>query len=105
MIKVIPIGFFMGKLPSNASTMCINEEESKSYEVFDAFDEIVEMVQATNDCCAGDPKKLDPLFEDVKNSLYHTSKKFTKLSKLVKLINIRARHGFSDNCFSDTLCI
>ena len=42
----------------NASPTCINEEESKTYDVFDGFDETIEMVQAAPDCCVGDPKNL-----------------------------------------------
>ena len=70
---------------------------------FNAFDEIVEMIQAANDCCVGDPKKLDPLFEDAKKSFYPGCKKFTKLFPLVKLFKIKARHEFNDKCFFDIL--
>ena len=69
--------------------------------MFDGFDETIEMVQASHDCCIGDPKKLDLLFKDAKKSLYHGCKKFTKLFKLVKLFNIKVRHEFSDQCFSN----
>ena len=38
--------------------------------MFDAFDEILKMVQVANDYYVVNLKKLDPLFEDAKKSLY-----------------------------------
>ena len=76
LIKVILIRFFKGKLSALPPTF-INEEEPKTYEGVNAF-ETIEMVQATNDSCIGDLKKLDPLAEDPKKS-YHCCKKFRKL--------------------------
>ena len=62
---------FHGETIYNISPTCLNEKESKTYDVFDGFDETIEMVQAVYDCFVGDSKKLDPLFEVAKKPLYN----------------------------------
>ena len=81
---------FYGKTIHNASPTCINEEEPRNYKRIGAF-EIVKMVQAAHDCFVCDLEKLNPLFREAKMSLYNGCKKFTKLSALVKLYNLKVK--------------
>ncbi|KAH0973937.1 hypothetical protein GBA52_015836 [Prunus armeniaca] len=41
--------------------------------------------------------------EEAEKPLYRGCYKHTKLSGLVKLYNLKARHGMTDNCFADIL--
>ena len=63
----------------------------------------VEMVEDAFKDCDSDPKALKKILEDSENPLYPGSNKFTKLSALVKLYNIKGRYGWSDSSFSDLL--
>ena len=42
----------------------------------------------------------DSLLASAKRPVYPICEKFTKLSSLVRLFNIKAGHGMSDKCFS-----
>ncbi|KAK9212492.1 hypothetical protein WN943_001874 [Citrus x changshan-huyou] len=61
----------------------------------------VEMVEDAFKDCDSDPKALKKLLEDSEKPLYPGSNKFTKLSSLVKLYNIKGRYGWSNSSFSD----
>ncbi|XP_024046507.1 uncharacterized protein LOC112100875 [Citrus clementina] len=63
----------------------------------------VEMVEDAFKDCDSDLKALKKLLEDSEKPLYPGSNKFTKLSALVKLYNIKGRYGWSDSSFSDLL--
>ncbi|KAK9204212.1 hypothetical protein WN943_014470 [Citrus x changshan-huyou] len=63
----------------------------------------VEMVEDAFNDCDSDPKAFKKLLEDSEKPLYPGSNKFTKLSALVKLYNIKGRYGWSDSSFSDLL--
>lgn len=64
-------------------------EECNSDDVFST----VEMVQAAHDNYRSDPKLFEKLLEDANKPLYLDWKKFTKLSSLVKLYNLKGRYG------------
>ncbi|KAK9289837.1 hypothetical protein L1049_007997 [Liquidambar formosana] len=61
------------------------------------------MVQAAHDNYTSDPKLFEKLLEDADKPLYPDCKKFTKLSSLVKLYNLKGRYGWSDKSFSELL--
>ncbi|KAH9781219.1 hypothetical protein KPL71_008375 [Citrus sinensis] len=63
----------------------------------------VEMVEDALKDCDSDPKAFKKLLEDSEKPLYPGSNKFTKLSALVKLYNIKGRYGWSDSSFLDLL--
>eukprot|EP00261_Vitis_vinifera_P034131 XP_019075374.1 PREDICTED: uncharacterized protein LOC109122593 [Vitis vinifera] len=65
----------------------------------------VEMVHAIEDEFMTDPMSFKKLLEDAEKPLYPSCIKFTKLSALVKLYNVKARYGWSDKSFSDLLQI
>ena len=68
-------------------------------------DNTLEMVHAMKDEFMIDPISFKKLLEDAEKPLYPGCAKFTKLSALVKLYNVKARYGWSDKNFSDLLQI
>ncbi|KAL4561270.1 hypothetical protein LXL04_033434 [Taraxacum kok-saghyz] len=50
-----------------------------------------------------DHLKFQQLFDDAEKPLYVGCTKFTKLSAVLKLMNLKATHGWSDKSFTDTL--
>ena len=66
---------------------------------------IVEMIHAMKDEFMADPISFKKLLEDAKKPSYFGCEKFTKLSTLVKLYNVKAQYGWSDKIFSDLLHI
>ena len=65
----------------------------------------VDMIHAMKDEFMEDPILFKKLLEDAEKPLYPGCAKFTKLSALVKLYNVKARYGWSDKSFSDLLQI
>ncbi|KAI9185669.1 hypothetical protein LWI28_009451 [Acer negundo] len=61
------------------------------------------MVHAAQDDYTSDPDEFIRLLDDAKKPLYPDCTKYTKLSALVKLYNLKARYEFSDQSFSALL--
>ncbi|TYK03264.1 transposase [Cucumis melo var. makuwa] len=82
------------------------EESSKfdthMYEVNDVG-RINEMIEVAHEEYSKDPNEFEKLLNDAEKSLYEGCKKFTKLSTLVKLYNLKVRYGWSDISFSELL--
>ena len=53
----------------------------------------VEIIHAIKDGFMTDPMSFKKLLEDIEKPLYLGYTKFTKLSTLVKLYNVKARYG------------
>lgn len=51
----------------------------------------------------GDPKEFEKLLNDAEKPLYEGCSKYTKLSMVVKLYNLKAKGGWSDKSFSELL--
>ncbi|KAA0040432.1 transposase [Cucumis melo var. makuwa] len=64
---------------------------------------IKEMVEIAHEQYSKDPSGFEKLLNDAEKSLYEGCKKFTKLSTLVKLYNLKVRHGWSNISFSELL--
>ena len=63
----------------------------------------VKMIHAMKDEFMEDPISFKKLLENAKKPLYLGCAKFTKLSALVKLYNVKAQYGWSNKSFSDLL--
>ena len=63
----------------------------------------IDMVNAAQVNCMNDPQVFGRLLEDAEKPLYPGCMKYTKLSALVKLYNLKARYGWSDKGFSELL--
>ena len=63
----------------------------------------VEIVNDAFDTCNSDPKSFETLLKDAEKPLFPGCVKFTKLSALIRLYNIKGRNGWSDKSFSDLL--
>ncbi|XP_073120554.1 uncharacterized protein [Henckelia pumila] len=68
-------------------------------------EEPIDMVHAVYDSYAENPSQFNKLLEDAEKSLYPGCTKFTKLSAIVKLFNLKAKYGWSDNSFTDLLSL
>ena len=66
-------------------------------------DYTVEMVEVAQDDCKANLELFERLFEDAEKPLYLSCKNFTKLSKLVKLYNLKAKYGWYDKSFFELL--
>ena len=63
----------------------------------------VEMIHAMKDEFMEDPISFKKFLDDIEKPLYPSCEKFTKLSALVKLYNVKARYGWSNKSISDLL--
>lgn len=63
----------------------------------------VEMVKATEDNFEDDHEKFIELLEDAEKPLYDGCPNFTKLSALVRLMNLKSKYGVSNKCFKELL--
>jgi len=68
-------------------------------------DNIVEMVEATQQPRVDDPKQFNKLLADAKKPLYHGCEKLTKLGTLVKLYQLKAKFEWSDTSFTELLTL
>ena len=69
----------------------------------DFIGEATDMVHAAYENFDDDPEEFMKLLEDSEKRLYRGCRKFTKLSALVKLYNLKAKHSWSDKGFSELL--
>ena len=65
----------------------------------------IDMVRAVNEDFKENPKSFQDMLEDANKPLYRGCKKYTKMSAIVKLFNIKAKSGWSDKSFSDVLTL
>ncbi|KAA0066650.1 transposase [Cucumis melo var. makuwa] len=61
------------------------------------------MIEVSHEKYSKDPNGFEKLLIDAEKSLYEGCKKYTKLSTLVKLYNLKVRYGWSDISFSELL--
>ncbi|XP_073317253.1 uncharacterized protein [Primulina huaijiensis] len=66
-------------------------------------EEPINMVHGAYDSYAENPKQFHKLLEDAEKPLYPGCVKFTKLSTLVKLYNLKAKYSWRDKSFTDLL--
>ncbi|XP_060972473.1 uncharacterized protein LOC133038366 [Cannabis sativa] len=84
------------------------EETSKSKKVKNVNldyqdDHIPEMIGDAQFQSNVDPLEFQNFVEDAEKPIYPNCNRFTKLSTLVRLYNIKAKHGWSDKSFTDLL--
>ncbi|KAL0537001.1 hypothetical protein IC582_025969 [Cucumis melo] len=72
------------------------------YEENDAGN-INEMIEFVHVEYSKDPNEFEKLLNDIEKSLYEECKKFTKVSTLVKLYNLKVMYGWSFISFSELL--
>ena len=73
------------------------------FDMHDEDDRVVEMVRDAEDGFVGRHQTFEKLLEDAEIPLYDGCTKFTKLSALVRLFNLKAANGWSNKSFSDLL--
>lgn len=80
------------------------EMEGLGYQ-HDEFEDHIEMVHEAYETYQENPTQFRKLLEDAEKPLYPGNKKFSKLSTIVKLYNLKAKHAWSDSSFNDLLCL
>ncbi|XP_058732771.1 uncharacterized protein LOC131604344 [Vicia villosa] len=76
-------------------------ENDTNYE-FDRVEEFVNVIEEDlRDC----PQMFEKLVSDAETPLCEGCTKFTRLSTVLKLYNLKARHGWSDRSFTDLLTL
>ncbi|TYJ97926.1 transposon protein, putative, CACTA, En/Spm sub-class [Cucumis melo var. makuwa] len=63
------------------------------------------MLQSAHEESCNTSNTFDTMFDDAKKPLFPGCKKFTKLSALVRLYNLKVRYGWSNTSFSEFLSI
>ncbi|XP_031742172.1 uncharacterized protein LOC116404095 [Cucumis sativus] len=82
-------------------------DESSKFDIHTCEDDDVgsvkEMIEVAHEEYSKDPTGFEKLLIDAEKPLYEGCKKYTKLSTLVKLYNLKVRYGWSDTSFSELL--
>ena len=91
-------------LNSENVTSIIENTVDENDENDDLFN-IVNMVHFVHEQSSNASNTFDTMFNDAKKPLYPRCKKFTKLSALVRLYNLKVRYGWSNTSFSELLSI
>ncbi|KAL0546536.1 hypothetical protein IC582_016447 [Cucumis melo] len=103
--KSYKIWFWHGEdLNSETVTSKMENLGDEKYEHDDLFN-TVNMLQSAHDESCNTSNTFDTMFDDAKKPLYPGCKKFTKLSALVRLYNLKVRYGWSNTSFSELLSI
>ncbi|KAJ4718934.1 Transposon protein, putative, CACTA, En/Spm sub-class [Melia azedarach] len=67
------------------------------------FGENIEMIHDAYKNYEGDPKGFKKLLEDAEKPLYPGCTKYTKMTALVRLYNLKGKYGWSDTSFGELL--
>jgi hypothetical protein len=88
--------------PSRPNTSPKPKEVSEYIEEVN-WDPLDEMIEDAHYGSTVDRSKFDNLLSDAEKPLYPGYKKFTKLSAIIRLFNMKAKHGWSDTNCSELL--
>ncbi|CAL8991831.1 unnamed protein product [Prunus brigantina] len=82
-----------------------NVEEDDDHSTYSFVSEEIEMDDNDFGDFGSDPYEFANVIGDGDQPLYPGCRKYTKLSALVKLYNLKAKHGMSDVCFTELLIL
>ncbi|XP_022156813.1 uncharacterized protein LOC111023653 [Momordica charantia] len=83
----------------------LNDEFNKNHEDDNDLFDVIDMVQTVYDEISHVPKSFENMFDNAKKPLYPGCKKFTKLSALVRLYNLKVRYSWTNSSFSELLSV
>ena len=83
------------------TTYASNEDFADAYD-YDRVEEIAEALEEDLEDC---PKMFERLVSDAEKPLYDGCTKFTRLSAVLKLYNLKADNGWSDKSFTQLLAL
>ena len=83
------------------TTYASNEDFADAYD-YDRVEEIAEALEEDLEDC---PKMFERLVSDAEKPLYDGCTKFTRLSAVLKLYNLKADNGWSDKSFTELLAL
>ena len=69
------------------------------------YDRVKEIAEALEEDLNDYPKMFERLVSDVEKPLYNGCTKFTRLSAVLKLYNLKADNGWSDKSFTELLAL
>ncbi|XP_062010312.1 uncharacterized protein LOC133726719 [Rosa rugosa] len=99
-INTYDVWYYHGEdVPSSSSTNAKRENYKEDH----FRDNTVEMVQAAHEDFVSNPEKFEQLLVDAEKPIYPGCVKFSKLSTLVRLYNMKAKGGWPDVSFSELL--
>ncbi|XP_073279526.1 uncharacterized protein [Primulina huaijiensis] len=78
----------------------VGQDEHKSFS-----EEPIDMVHCVYESYAENPRQFNKILEDADKPLYPGCAKFTKLSAVVKLFNLKAKYSWRDKSFTDLLIL
>src|ERR1044072_3048898 len=78
-----------------------DDMETDTYEG-DRFEDLADVVEDDSRDC---PKMFETLKSDAEKPLYNGCSKFTRLSAVLKLFNLKASNGWTDKSFTDLLIL
>ncbi|XP_031097022.1 uncharacterized protein LOC116001278 [Ipomoea triloba] len=92
---------------ANSQTQANNEENNETHVSNDEDDEINDRINETIHAVQGDfsemPLEFRCLFDNAEKPLFSGCTKYTKLSVVLKLYNLKAKNGWSDKSFTGLL--
>ena len=97
------IWYWHGEAGPSSEPTTTKAERCTKNQFFNDVDSTIDMVKAVHDDFHADAEIFKKLLQDAEKPLYPGCRKFTKLSALVKLYNLKARYGWSDKGFSELL--
>ncbi|XP_021853868.2 uncharacterized protein [Spinacia oleracea] len=66
-------------------------------------DKLGDMIRAAQDKFAGNPATFEGVLKDSETPLYPGCSKYTRLSSILSLYNVKAGHGLTNQCFDEVL--
>ncbi|CAL2266081.1 unnamed protein product [Prunus armeniaca] len=96
---------FHGEPWEAATNASRNVEEDDDYSRYSFVSEEIEMDDNDFGDFGSDPYEFANVIGDGDQPLYPGCRKYTKLSALVKLYNLKAKYGMSDVCFTELLIL
>src|ERR1051325_4373915 len=94
------------KSTGNAESSC-NRKYASNDDCTDTYDcdRVEEIAEALEEDLADCPKMFERLVSDAEKPLYVGCSKFTRLSAVLKLYNLKADNGWSDKSFTELLAL
>ena len=101
MDKSYTIWYYHGEIAPIAPTLPSRPKGVRRNIVEENWDPLDEMIDDAHYGSGVDPNKFETLLNDAEKPIYPGCTRFTKLSALLRLYNLKAKHGWSDKSITD----
>ena len=99
--KSYTIWYYHGEIAPIAPTLPSRPKGVRRNIVEENWDPLDEMIDDAHYGSGVDPNKFETLLNDAEKPIYPGCTRFTKLSALLRLYNLKAKHGWSDKSITD----